>query len=103
MVDRKHMDTVREHTISCRTAGLAQALRREAILGGRWIAPGTWSAKPSKHYTPLPLRGSGTDDVLRELAGLAPADIAALRTDGVVGRRPRSNGKRLDALERRWT
>jgi formyl-CoA transferase len=57
-------------------------------LGG--TAPGVanpikFSATPLAYRDPPPLLGQHTDTVLRELLGLTPEHIAALRTSGAIG------------------
>ena len=42
------------------------------------------SATPAETFTPPPLLGAQTADVLRELLGHSDADLAALRARGVI-------------------
>ena len=46
------------------------------------------SATPGSIRTPAPLLGQHTDEVLRQYLGMAEADIAALRQQGVIGKQP---------------
>ena len=46
------------------------------------------SATPGRVREPAPLLGQHTDQVLRDYLGMAPADIAALRQAGVLGKTP---------------
>jgi crotonobetainyl-CoA:carnitine CoA-transferase CaiB-like acyl-CoA transferase len=48
-------------------------------------APVRLSATPGSVRTPAPMLGEHTDEVLRDLLGLGPEEIAALRGAGVLG------------------
>jgi crotonobetainyl-CoA:carnitine CoA-transferase CaiB-like acyl-CoA transferase len=43
-----------------------------------------FSATPVEHGVPPPVLGEHTEEVLREMLGLSPAEIAKLRADGVL-------------------
>lgn len=57
------------------TAGRVRAAGNPLKLGGNW---------PDERHPPPPLLGQHTDEVLRDVAGYAPAHIAQLRARGVV-------------------
>ncbi|MCH6587441.1 MAG: CoA transferase, partial [Proteobacteria bacterium] len=47
-------------------------------------SPIRMSATPPSYAHPPPLLGQHTDEVLEELLGLEPAELAALRERGVI-------------------
>jgi crotonobetainyl-CoA:carnitine CoA-transferase CaiB-like acyl-CoA transferase len=47
-------------------------------------SPMRFSATPVEHEVPPPVLGEHTEEVLREMLGLSPAEIAKLRADGVL-------------------
>jgi CoA:oxalate CoA-transferase len=45
------------------------------------------SETPGSVRAPAPLLGQHTDEVLHEYLGMTDAEVAALRRDGVIGKR----------------
>jgi crotonobetainyl-CoA:carnitine CoA-transferase CaiB-like acyl-CoA transferase len=51
---------------------------------GLVASPLRLSASPVTYRLPPPLLGQHTDEVLKEILGMAPAEVAALRAAGVI-------------------
>jgi len=49
------------------------------------VSPTHLSKTPAELYSPAPLLGEHTDEVLKEVLGLSEAEIAKLREDNVIG------------------
>lgn len=49
------------------------------------VSPAHLSKTPAELYSPAPLLGEHTDQVLKEVLGLSEAEIAKLREDNVIG------------------
>lgn len=49
------------------------------------VSPAHLSKTPAELYSPAPLLGEHTDEVLKEVLGLSEAEIAKLRADNVIG------------------
>jgi CoA:oxalate CoA-transferase len=71
-----------------------QVLHRNMVVelrhpdGGSTHGPGNpikLSRTSEESFSPAPLLGSDTESVLRELLGMSPAEVAALKTQGVIG------------------
>lgn len=71
-----------------------QILHRNMVVelrhpdGGRTRGPGNpikLSRTNEESFSPAPLLGNDTDDVMAEILGMTAAEIAALKTQGVIG------------------